>query len=111
MGTSRAAAGKKRKGEELGNDNDDDVYYQNPSSAIVRTKRDAQINALRREFGDKLPQPFLRPKYKYVEWPTFLRGQKESPQPYINYDGKRKIIHRKFNCAHFDKRAGMIPAD
>ena len=73
------AAGQKRKREGFNNDKDGDIHYQNSSGAIVRCKRDAQINALRREFGDKLPQPFLRRKYKYIESPTFPQSQKESP--------------------------------
>ena len=101
-----AVAGNKRK-----RDDDDEqieegqVFFMSEDGAIVKNRRHAQIDALQREFGTHLPQSFLRPRYKVVHSPLFPYGLKTGPQPYIDFDGKRKIIPRRFDCPTWDTLA------
>ena len=97
----------------LSNDNNDDeqVVFQNARGGVVRLKgtaANAQIRALERNFGDEIPQSFIRPKFKVVYSPRFPQGLLPYPQRRQHYDGTIKIIPRRFNCPHFWWRADMV---
>ena len=65
----------------------------NKNGAIIENKRQGQINALKSEFGTRLPQSFFRPKYKYVHSPLFPPGLKTGPQPYSTFKAFGKLSH------------------
>ena len=85
------------------------MCFLNSNGAVIRYRRDAQVNALEKEFGDKLPQPFIRPKNKLIHSPLFPEGQKVGPQPDIDYNGTEKIIPRQFTCSHFNTEVDSVP--
>ena len=82
----------------------------NKNGAIIENKRQGQINALKSEFGTRLPQSFLRPKYKYVHSPLFPPGLKTGPQPYFDFQGIRKVIPQRFNCPHVITHTKIVTA-
>ena len=69
---------RKRDDDEEQIDKKDD-FFMDSDGAIVRRKRDAQVNTLQQEFGSQLPQSFLRPKYKFFHSPLFPEGLKKQP--------------------------------
>ena len=84
---------------------EEEVVFENDFSGIIKTKdttKNAQIKALRREFGEDIPHNFLRLKYKVVYSPEFPPGLLPEPQRIIDYNGNKKIILRKYDYTHLN---------
>ena len=80
----------------------------NSNGAIIRCKRHAQVNAFNKEFGSQIPQPFIRPEYKFVHSPLYPQGLKVGPQRYIDYDGKTNNCSTGFVCPHITNHVGLV---
>ena len=116
-----AHQGQKRKRDECEEDQDqiilrdeEELYFKDDQGTIIKCERaamNAQVTALKKEFGDNIQQPFLRPKYNLVQSHLFPAGQKVSPQPYIGYDGNHKIIPRQSTCLYFMTHVDLMAAD
>ena len=72
------------------------------------TAMDAQVKALKKEFGSQTRQPFIRPKYNFVHSPLYQKGLKVSPQRYIDDDGKTNIVPRRFDCPHIINHVDLV---
>ena len=82
--------------------------------ALIKPKlaaRGAALRTLQKEYGNTLPQAFIRPAYKWVHSPRFPPGLEPYPQVIYDSRGDLKITSRSFSCAHYIDKRILYPED